>query len=122
MSPILQNHFVLAVHDVRRSAQFYVEMLGFQIVQEPPGWIFVKKDNCLIMLGECPDDLPAHALGCHSYFAYLRVEDADSYYQHLKMKGADLMSEISDQPWQMREFGVRSPDGHRILIGHSLHA
>jgi catechol 2,3-dioxygenase-like lactoylglutathione lyase family enzyme len=122
MSPILQNHYVLAVHDVRRSAQFYVEMLGFQIVQEPPGWIFVKKDNCLIMLGECPDDLPAHALGCHSYFAYLRVEDADSYYQHLKMKGADLMSEISDQPWQMREFGVRSPDGHRILIGHSLHA
>jgi len=120
MSPILQNHYVLAVHDVRRSANFYVEMLGFQIVREPPGWIFVKKDNCMIMLGECPDDMPASDLGCHSYFAYLRVEDADSYYRHLVAKGADVLSKISDKPWEMREFAVRTPDGHRITIGHSL--
>lgn len=37
MSAILQNHYVLAVHDVRRSADFYVRMLGFHIVDEPPG-------------------------------------------------------------------------------------
>src|SRR5262245_37090147 len=69
MSPILQNHYVLAVHNARRSADFYVQMLGFRIVDEPSGWVFVKKDNCLIMLGECPDDLPPASLGCHSYFA-----------------------------------------------------
>jgi catechol 2,3-dioxygenase-like lactoylglutathione lyase family enzyme len=120
MSPILQNHYVLAVHDVQRSANFYVEMLGFQIVREPPGWIFVKKDNCMIMLGECPDDMHASELGCHSYFAYLRVEDADSYYRHLTAKGADVLSKIADKPWDMREFSVRTPDGHRITIGHSL--
>ena len=90
MSPILQNHYVLAVHDIRRSAEFYVQMLGFRIVNEPPGWIFVQKDNCLIMLGECPDDLPPADLGCHNYFAYLRVADADEYYNDLKAKGADL--------------------------------
>lgn len=120
MSTILQNHYVLAVHDIRRSADFYVRMLGFQIVNEPPGWIFVNKDNCMIMLGECPDDLPASDLGCHSYFAYLRVADADSYYEDLKAKGADLISEIADKPWRMREFGVRTVDGHRIMIGHVL--
>src|SRR6266478_3318650 len=101
MSPILQNHYVLAVHDVRRSANFYVEMLGFQIVREPPGWIFVKKDNCMIMLGECPDDMRASELGCHSYFAYLRVEDADSYHAQLKAKGVPSVREIQDQPWGM---------------------
>ena len=63
MSPILQNHYVLAVHDVRRSAKFYVEMLGFRIVNEPPGWIFVARDNCMIMLGECPDDMAPSELG-----------------------------------------------------------
>jgi catechol 2,3-dioxygenase-like lactoylglutathione lyase family enzyme len=120
MSPILQNHYVLAVHDVRRSADFYARMLGFQIVAEPPGWIFVEKDNCMIMLGECPDDLPASELGCHSYFAYLRVADADSDYDDLKAKGADLISEIEDKPWRMREFGLRTVDGHRIMIGHLL--
>jgi catechol 2,3-dioxygenase-like lactoylglutathione lyase family enzyme len=119
-SAILQNHYVLAVHDVRKSAAFYMEMLGFEIVDEPPGWIFVAKNNCMIMLGECPDDLPAHELGCHSYFAYLRIDDADSYYTHLKTKGADLISAIEDKPWNTREFAVRSPDSHRITIGHLL--
>jgi catechol 2,3-dioxygenase-like lactoylglutathione lyase family enzyme len=122
MSPILQNHYVLAVHDVRRSAKFYVEMLGFRIVNEPSGWIFVAKDNCMIMLGECPNDMVPSELGCHSYFAYLRVADADAYYKDLKAKGADFLSEIKDEPWNMREFGLRTPDGHRIKIGHSLKA
>ena len=120
MSPILQNHYVLAVHDIRRSANFYVRMLGFEIVNEPPGWIFVRKDNVMIMLGECPEDMPAHELGCHSYFAYLRVADADSYYTHLKAEGAELLSVIADKPWKMREFAVRTVDGHRITIGHTL--
>ncbi len=31
---ILQNHHVLAVRNVRESAQFYVGMLGFHIVHE----------------------------------------------------------------------------------------
>ncbi len=120
MSQILQNHYVLAVHDVRRSADFYMRMLGFQIVAEPEGWIFVARDGCMIMLGECPDDLAASELGCHSYFAYLRVADAEAYYEDLEAKGAELLSVIEDKPWGMREFGLRTVDGHRIMIGHSL--
>lgn len=120
MSPILQNHYVLAVHDARRSAEFYVTMLGFRVVAEPDGWVFVARDNVLIMLGECPNDLPAGELGCHSYFAYLRVADADQWYDDLKAKEADLSSAIADKPWGMREFGLRTIDGHRIMIGHSL--
>lgn len=120
MSEVLQNHYVLAVPDVRRSADFYVRMLGFRIVAEPPGWIFVAKDHCLIMLGECPNDMRPGELGCHSYFAYLRVANADDYYHDLKAKGADLTSAIADKPWKMREFGLRTIDGHRIMIGHAL--
>lgn len=120
MSKILQNHYVLAVHDARRSADFYVRMLGFVVVTEPPGWVFVKKDECMIMLGECPDDLPPSELGCHNYFAYLRVNDADHYYNDLKAKGAEILSAIEDKPWKMREFALRTVDGHRIVIGQSL--
>lgn len=120
MPRILQNRYVLAVHDARRSADFYVRMLGFNIVAEPQGWVFVEKDECMIMLGECPNDLPPSELGCHNYFAYLRVSNADEYYNDLKAKGADILSAIEDKPWKMREFGVRTLDGHRIMIGHSL--
>jgi catechol 2,3-dioxygenase-like lactoylglutathione lyase family enzyme len=122
MTPILQNHYVLAVRDARRSAAFYTGVLGFSVVDEPPGWVFVAKDSCMIMLGECPEDVPASDLGCHSYFAYLRVADADSYYQHVRACEAAILSEIEDKPWGMREFSVRSPDGHRITIGQTKKA
>ena len=120
MPTILQNHYVLAVHDVRASAKFYVDALGFRIVAEPPGWIFVLKDNCMIMLGECPDDLHPSALGCHNYFAYLRVDDADAYRAQLTAKGVQSVRDIEDKPWGMREFGITTPDGHRITIGHKI--
>lgn len=95
-------------------------MLGFRIVAEPDGWIFVAKDGCMIMLGECPDDMHPREFGCHNYFGYLRVTDADQYYDELKAKGADTLWEIEDKPWSFREFSVRTADGHRITIGHML--
>lgn len=120
MSTIVQNHYVLAVHDVKRSAEFYVRVLGFRVVLQPDGWVFVAKDQCMIMLGECPDDMPASDLGCHNYFGYLKVDDADEYYAHVKAMGGEILSAIEDKPWQMREFSIRTVDGHRMMIGHSL--
>jgi uncharacterized glyoxalase superfamily protein PhnB len=116
MPKILQNHYVLAVHDLEQSAGFFAK-LGFQIASEPPGWIFVEKDNCMIMLGECPDAARPGELGDHSYFGYLRVDDVNAYYEEVKANGVQITSPISDKPWGMREFGVRSPEGHRMMIG-----
>ena len=120
MITIEANHYVLAVHDVTASPKFYVEKLGFAVVSEPAGWIFVKRDNVMIMLGECPDDKPASDLGCHSYFAYLCVDDAGGWFDELKSKGVEFSSQIEDKSWGMREFGVRTPDGHRIMIGQRI--
>jgi hypothetical protein len=119
MATILQNHYVLAVHDVRVSSEFFVS-LGFRIVSEPPGWVFVEKDNCMIMLGECTGSIPATKLGDHSYFSYLRVDDARGYYDEVRAKGVRITSPIADKPWGMREFGVESPEGHRIMVGQLL--
>jgi len=120
---ILRNHFVLAVHNVRASAEFYTNCLGFEVVLEPEGWIFVQRDNCMIMLGECPDDLPASDLGCHSYFAYLRVDDVDDYYTKVTASGlAPRLSGLATKPWGMREFSITTPDGHRITIGQEVAA
>ena len=120
MPAILQNHYVLAVPDIRVSAAFFVDALGFEIVNEPPGWIFVARDNCMIMLGECPDATPMSQLGDHQYFAYLRVDDADAFLARLTERGIHPHHPIGTKPWGMREFGVRTPDGHRIMIGHIL--
>jgi catechol-2,3-dioxygenase len=41
---ILQNHYVLAVHNVRESAKFYADVIGFRVMHEDSNWIFVSND------------------------------------------------------------------------------
>jgi uncharacterized glyoxalase superfamily protein PhnB len=74
----------------------------------------------MIMLGECREDMHPSKLGSHNYFAYLRVDDVDGYYAQLRQRGVNLVAEIGDKPWGMREFGIKTPDGHRIMIGQCI--
>jgi catechol 2,3-dioxygenase-like lactoylglutathione lyase family enzyme len=120
MPTILQNHHVLAVPDKDASAAFFVRMLGFREVFRDSGWVCVKKDDCMLMLGECPDAIHPQDLGDHNYFSYLVVDDADAYFRELGARDVDLIAPIADKPWGMREFGVRTPDGYRLMIGHRL--
>jgi catechol 2,3-dioxygenase-like lactoylglutathione lyase family enzyme len=121
MPRILQNHYVLAVPDAARSEQFFVDILGFETVPvDDEGWRFVRKDHVMVMLGSCPDALPPGELGDHSYFGYLIVDDVDQYYSTVRAHGVDLIKHLRNESWGMREFGLRTPDGHRLMIGQRL--
>ena len=74
------------------------------------------------MLGECADTAPAHETADHSYFACVTVKGIDQFYTEVLGNGASLMQGLADKPWGMREFGVRTPDGHRIMFGQELWA
>jgi len=52
--------------------------------------------------------------------AYLRVDDVDAFHDRAFNAGAEIMKPPTDEPWGMREFGVRSPDGHRFMLGQPL--
>ena len=72
------------------------------------------------MLGECPDEKPASDLGNHSYIAYLYVDGIDQYYEEIAAKGALVTSAPQNKPWGLREFGLSTPDGHRITCGEPI--
>ena len=115
--------YVIAVPDLERSARYYRDVLGFDVREVgDPGWRFFVRDECFIMAGECPDALPADQLGDHSYFAYVVVDGIDHLYETLTGRGATLIKPLRDEPWGMREFGVRSVDGHRITVGQPMRA
>jgi predicted enzyme related to lactoylglutathione lyase len=115
---IRAHHYVLAVPDLERSAAFYRDVLGFTVhAISDPGWLFFVKDGCQIMAGACPDALPPRQLGDHSYFGYLVVDDVDVYHARVCAAGAEVTKPIRDEPWGMREFGLRTADGHRLMIG-----
>jgi catechol 2,3-dioxygenase-like lactoylglutathione lyase family enzyme len=118
---ISQTRHVIAVPNLARSANYYRGILGFRIHEiGDPGWRLFVKDACTIMAGECPDAIPPVELGDHSYFAYMNVDDIDDYHARVSTAGADIIKPLRDEPWGMREFAVRTLDGHRIMFGRGI--
>jgi catechol 2,3-dioxygenase-like lactoylglutathione lyase family enzyme len=118
---IVNSWCVLAVRDLEVSTRYYVDVLGFR--KDPinaEGWSFLTRDTFRVMLGECANERPAGELGDHSYFAYWNVEGVDELYQELLAKGAIILSPPTNKPWGLREFGMRTPDGHRIMCGEPI--
>lgn len=110
--------YVIAVPDLETSARFYRDVLGFEIHEiGDPGWRFYSSGQVLIMAGECRDALPPRELGDHSWFAYIEVDDIDRLYESVVSRGAEVVSPLLLEPWGMREFGIRTSDGHRIKFG-----
>ena len=80
-APITQARYVIAVPDLERSGAFYRDVLGFTVREiGDDGFRFFESGACVIFAGACPDAPPAHAIGDHSYFAYLVVDDVDAYH------------------------------------------
>lgn len=118
---IRRNMYVLAVQDLHQSANYYKSVLGFSVHEiGDDGWRIFERDGCQIMAGHCPASIPARDLGDHSYFAYLVVDSADRYYSEVVERGAEVIKPTKSEPWGMREFGIRTNDGHRIMFGEEL--
>jgi len=112
---------VLAVRDLKVSTEYFTQVLGFD--RDPidaEGWSFLTRDNFKVMLGECSDEKPAAELGNHSYFAYLYVDGLDQFYEEVAARGAEILSAPANKPWGLREFALRTPDGHRITCGERM--
>jgi uncharacterized glyoxalase superfamily protein PhnB len=123
MPRILGSRCVLAVRDLKASTQYYTHVLGFDRDPiEADGWSFLTRDNFKVMLGECPDEKPAAELGDHSYFAYWYLDGLDQFYEEIAARGAEILSAPANKPWGLREFALRTPDGHRITCGEPLRA
>lgn len=112
--------YVLAVPDLAKSSAFYKDVLGFEIHELAEGWLMYVKGPCHIMAGECRDALPPRELGDHSYFGYLVVDDVDAYCRRAVDSGTEIVKSVRTEPWGMREFGLRTADGHRIMLGSRL--
>lgn len=118
---IQRSIHVLAVQDLEASSAYYRDVLGFSIFEiGDPGWRMFELGACRIMVGHCPDEVSAADLGDHSYFAYLVVEDIDAYHEQVTAEGGEIIKPLQDEPWGMREFGLMTVDGHRMMIGQDL--
>ena len=117
---ILETRYVLAVQNLQASANYYIEKLGFTTDWAQDGWHQLRRDSIVVILGECADDRSAFETRNHSYFAYIVVEGVDALHHEFATNGVDIHYALGSKPWGMREFGIQTIDGHRIMFGQDL--
>jgi len=123
MPKVVDSRCVLAVQDLVRSTRFFTEVLGFR--RDPvdaKGWSFLSKDAFKLMLGECADEVAAAELGNHSWFARIMVEGLDDYFRDVATRGAEVISRPADRAYGLREFVIRTPDGHRLMFAEPVNS
>ncbi len=46
----------------------------------------------------------------------IKVDDVDAAYEEAQRRGYEIVHPLTDEPWGIRRFFVRSPDGHVINV------
>jgi uncharacterized glyoxalase superfamily protein PhnB len=64
-------------------------------------------------------DSPHHAAASHGGLS-VRIPDVDAHYARVKAAGAHIESEPTDQPYGLREYGVRDLENHRWWFSSPL--
>jgi predicted enzyme related to lactoylglutathione lyase len=116
---------VLLVADMDRSVTFFRDQLGFEctVHGDPPDFGTADRDGQTILLALAAESeliVPNWKIVDKMWNVYIRVDDADAFYDEVQRRGAKIDYTIYDAPHGFREFGVQDPDGHDIAFGQRL--
>lgn len=120
MFKVSRTQHVLAVNDLDAAELFFVEKLGFTLNSRIGGWSFLALDSFYLMVGHCEGEVLAKDTNNHSYFAYVNCEGIDELFNVYKDRGVQFTQTVADKPWGLREFGVVTPEGHRVMFGQDI--
>ncbi len=105
----------LPVEDVERAQIYYREILGFEILWTYPDKSIgaVQREEATIFFSKTEGSIEPNI---HWIFA----EDVDLTYTELKGRGADIIDDIEDKPWNIRQFAIKDLNGHIFYVHHDL--
>ncbi|HWV70595.1 MAG TPA: VOC family protein [Pseudosphingobacterium sp.] len=106
-------------NDVEKSKQFYVEFLELNLVMNM-GWIltFASKENPTAQISIFQND-KKEELDNTAIFLSIEVSDIDKLYERAKKQNWKIVYPITDEPWGVRRFFVKDPNGATInLLAH----
>ena len=109
----VQGAPVLHVPDVAATATFYRDVLGFTWDFGDDRYAVVWRDNSAIHFVR-DVGIPT---GVH---LFQWVNDVESYYSEVIGRGAEVSSQPKDQPYGIREFGVRDINGVNVVFGQDI--
>jgi predicted enzyme related to lactoylglutathione lyase len=108
----IQGAPVLHVSDVKATAAFYRDVLGFTCDYGDDRYAVVWRDNSAIhfVRNEGPP---------RSIHLFHWVRDVDALHREIASRGGEV-SPPTNQPYGLRELEVQDPNGVRIIFGQDI--
>src|SRR6266481_3411479 len=113
----------LCVSDFEQSIAWFERVLGFRVVARDANEyaelargetsLQLAADDAPYWKPERPRLLPPGQRGSGVEIILL-VDNVDAVYRQAQQAQADIVRELADYPWHMRQFWVRHPDGYLI--------
>jgi uncharacterized glyoxalase superfamily protein PhnB len=119
----------LAVRNMKQTIQFYRDSLGFKMGMafpdaDNPEYADLSKDGMVIML------IPTENVGVGAedelgtgVNLYMQIDgDIDQYYSELRNKGVNVIVDIKDEPFGIRDFTVEDVNGYKLTFNRAAKA
>jgi uncharacterized glyoxalase superfamily protein PhnB len=114
---------VIATADLRSTIAYYTEVLGFTehfIFGDPPVYAGIERDGVLLYLND--DARLASTLKNANLHPdiFLWVQDVDKAFEEHQGRGAKIVEEIADRPWDARQYVIEDPGGYYLKIAEPV--
>ncbi len=103
----------LQVADVETAKSFYTDYLGLGIEEFNMGWVarYTSPDSAtsvqLVTRDAAAPETPAISV---------HTDDVDGAYEEAQRLGYEIVHPLTTEPWGVRRFLVRAPDGNVINV------
>ena len=104
----------LPVADIEAAREFYADYLGLNVEGLNLGWVvrYVSPDG-----RACVQLVTGDATSPQDSVLSVHVgDDVDEAYAEAQRRGYEVVHPLTDEPWGIRRFLVRDPDGNVINI------
>lgn len=113
---------MLHVPDIKTALEYFVALLGFEILFRMTNYAYLERDGAGIRVLEETGSSPVPQEKARMT-VYFDVIDVDALFAELQPRLATTGIEYfgpKDQHWNQRELQIRMPDGHWLTFGQPM--
>jgi catechol 2,3-dioxygenase-like lactoylglutathione lyase family enzyme len=120
--------------DLDQALDFYTKQLGFEVRQDVPmgpamRWLTLAAPGSSheLLLAAVGHHIPPvdqaamrEIVSKGNLAVFLEVDDIDTVFETLRAAGTEVLQEPVDQPYGVRDCGVRDPSGNHLRLSQPL--
>lgn len=107
--------------DLDSSRAFYEGFLGFEVAMDEEGFVmFASPSTRTAQVTAAAQSGPGQDLGIRQVHMSVEVADVDATHALAERLGLEVIYPLTDEPWGIRRFFVRDPDGTVVNVNSHI--